>query len=177
MSSKLKANIQKYLMEELCSGTEGTNFDRDLEGRNESEMNCENGYSVDSDRKKQQRFLDKCESFSDESTKSSDDQFSCTERQGSLRSILERNELKTNKKGFRLWKSMKGSADKHEKRKLNTNGDIGQRSTSLPDGLAVMEKLELEDNALNRTQVDNAVKLDDSEVSILVLSFLKNTVL
>jgi len=164
MSSKLKANIQKYLMEELCSETEGTNSNGDSESSHESDMKYENGYSVNSNRKKQQRFLGKCESFSDESIKSSDDQLSGPERQGSLRSILEGNQSKKDRKGFRLWKSMKGSADKQEKKKSNENGDIGQRSSSLPDGLAVMEKLELQDNAFNRSRVDDTVKLDDAQI-------------
>ena len=72
---------------------------------------------------------------------------------------------------------MKGSADKQEKKKSNENGDIGQRSSSLPDGLAVMEKLELQDNAFNRSRVDDTVKLDDAQVSILFLSILANIVL
>ena len=171
MSSKLKANIHKFLMEELYLNAPETYCDDDSENNNDNNSS-ENGVQgtkayLKNDSKNRINSTEKVESSSDESIKSDDDKCTCdkSSRHNSLRSIEE--EVGSNsKKGFKLWKSIK------DKRTLFGKKSNSQRSMSLPDSIMKksMDDFEVIEESVNNS--DNA-QIEERKVSGVFFIYFK----
>ena len=169
MSSKLKANIEKFLMEELCLGTQQTNLDSD--NNNGYDVQLENSYLMENNSSKQPPLVEKFRCSSGEVLKSDDEKASIQgRRQGSLRLMEEENEAKKNKKGFRLWRPNKRTTEKQEKLKTIVKSEKCQRY-SLSDNVvkSTSEDFEVQESAVNDINTNENFTPDDNEVCTITI--------
>ena len=164
MSTRLKSNIEKFLMEELMMNGQ----DSGLEEMGNSSSDGEFGFekpSMKSNGTLKEFGLERSESSSDD-----DDKCQCRSMsQGSLSAIEEENSIKT-KKGFRIWKSMKerngtyskSSISVKQKRLWRKDKGGTERSNSLP---AVLTNENIEELTIPEAN-DNLISLTKEEVSI-----------
>ncbi|XP_065052092.1 uncharacterized protein LOC135681510 isoform X2 [Rhopilema esculentum] len=162
MSTRLKSNIAKFLMEELTMNGQ----DSGLEEMGNSSSDGEFGFEkpgIKSNGTLKEFGLERSESSSDD-----DDKCQCQSMsQGSLSAIEEENSIKT-KKGFRLWKSMKerngtyskSSISVKQKRLWRKDKGGTERSNSLP---AVMTDENIEELTIPEAN-DNLISLTREEV-------------
>lgn len=162
MSAKLKANIQKYLVEEFYMNAQEADFDAEEENNNVNDIHKKYSEIYE---KNGNSYRGKVSSFE------SIDEDECGCKQNGK--IIKEGDPK-NKKSFKIWKSARGknrTVDKQEKQKRFARNEINQRSMSSPGRFMTgsINELELADTSSHSSDGnsnDSKVSLDDGEARI-----------
>ena len=168
MSSKLKANIQKFLMEELSLNMQEANFDEDFDNNNGFDEENGKTYLTENKMTKRRNQMGRYGNSFNELTRTDSDKILFQGGQeGSLQSLEEDDDSKKSTKGFRIWRSLK--ADKQGKRRTSGKSENYQR-LSLPDQLskATTAEFALREDALIENEISRPVVLSVEEVGILI---------
>lgn len=180
MSTKLKANIQKFLMEELNLNAQETDAEKDSDGNNGSEIKCAGSICLKDGDKDRLRPEESVSSECDDSIRQEESRCNCQGNQTMPIRLIDNEDESKSKKGFRLWRSIKEknrSILRQEKRTLFGRKGSSHRSLSLPTDLREesMEALQgiREESLENNLQENTALSGDNEAGHFLVSSFAR----